>query len=446
MTSSLVVVASSQAVAASSSAVAASSPAVAASSPAVAHLRWSITHLCVHERDGGLLVVVGFFKSFGNVRDVFLSSKNSSRKSRFAFIRFESMVKPIGWRMRRMGEDDGLGVGNKRGRSQEVRCFNNNSRSFVEVVNGLENGIQEHGFEVKKKTLFMSWDSNIYDDNWLNKCAMGVLKKFANVSSVNHRLSLRGFSFSSVYLGDKSIVWCFDSNDDREAFVSNKFFWEDCFSYMLKWCNSLIPQARLVWLDCRGVPLNVWCHSIFMKLRWMFGEPLLVDEDCVHRRRLDRGRVLVLIPHDQSYSNRIKVMVGTFSFEVRVEEDPAVVDMSWLADFLGLRMSTASNSNSNSKSLLEKGNFDAALEVGFQIGQLKNEDKKALDGLVELLRSDEAETHDEEARKQEVGEVVLMESMERDGGRRQIMGEKRDQHIGESSKKDKVKLSKGCGV
>ena len=95
---------------------------------------------------------------------------------------------------------------------------------------------------MKKNILSMSWDTNIYDDNWLNKCAVGVLKKFANVSSVNHRLSLRGFSFSSVYLGDKSIVWCFDSKDDREAFVSNNFFWEDCFSSMLRWCNSLVPK------------------------------------------------------------------------------------------------------------------------------------------------------------------------------------------------------------
>ncbi|KAK3231708.1 hypothetical protein Dsin_003589 [Dipteronia sinensis] len=65
-------------------------------------------------------------------------------------------------------KDDWLGVGGKIGRSQEVGCFNHSSRSFVEVVNGLENGIQEHGSEVKKKILSMSWDSNIYDDNWLN--------------------------------------------------------------------------------------------------------------------------------------------------------------------------------------------------------------------------------------------------------------------------------------
>ncbi|KAK1560481.1 hypothetical protein Q3G72_027080 [Acer saccharum] len=55
----------------------------------------------------------------------------------------------------------------------------------------------------------------------------------------------------------------------------------------------------------------------------------------------------------------------------------------------------SSVSNSNSKSLLEKGNFDAALEVGFDCGQLKNEDIKALDGSVELLSSDEAGTCDE---------------------------------------------------
>ncbi|KAK1576745.1 hypothetical protein Q3G72_016159 [Acer saccharum] len=60
----------------------------------------------------------------------------------------------VGWNSQRLAaarwglstaEDDGLGVGGKRGQSQEVRCLNHSSRSFVEVANGLENGIQKDG-------------------------------------------------------------------------------------------------------------------------------------------------------------------------------------------------------------------------------------------------------------------------------------------------------------
>ncbi|KAK4856789.1 hypothetical protein QYF36_021254 [Acer negundo] len=92
--------------------------------------------------------------------------------------------------------------------------------------------------------------------------------------------------------------------------------------------------------------------------------------------------------------------------------------------------------NSNSKSSLDKGDC----------GQLKNKAIKALDGSGELLRSVEARTRDEEARSQEVGKVILMKSKERDRGRRQKMGEKIDQHMGDWSRKDIVKLSKSFGL
>ncbi|KAI9196345.1 hypothetical protein LWI28_023144 [Acer negundo] len=65
--------------------------------------------------------------------------------------------------------------------------------------------------------------------------------------------------------------------------------------------------------------------------------------------------------------------------------------------------------NSNSKSSLDKSDC----------GQLKNEVIKALDGLGELLRSVEARTRDEEARSQEVGEVILMKNKDGDAVNRE---------------------------
>ncbi|KAI9194119.1 hypothetical protein LWI28_004615 [Acer negundo] len=90
--------------------------------------------------------------------------------------------------------------------------------------------------------------------------------------------------------------------------------------------------------------------------------------------------------------------------------------------------------NSNSTSSLDKGDC----------GQLKNEVIKALDGSGELLRSVEARTRDEEARSQEVGEVILMKSKERDRGRRKKMGEKIDQHMSDGPERTLLKLSKGA--
>ncbi|KAI9197945.1 hypothetical protein LWI28_007187 [Acer negundo] len=222
----------------------------------------------------------------------------------------------VGWKCRRATlavqvlSRDEKGVmygGGKNGLSQKADIKNLCSRSFVEVAKGSKNGIQEKGDEGNKKLLSMLWDSNFGDVSWLSKCAMGVLKDFVNVSSMNQR-----------------------------------------------WCNSHVPQARLVWMECIGVPLNVWCNSFFMKLGWLLGEPLMLDNDCSLRRRLDRGRILRLIPFDQGGSRQIKVKAEDFSFVVRVEEDSAPVDITWFARFLGLRMSFPI-SNSNLNGLLEMG-------------------------------------------------------------------------------------------
>ena len=72
---------------------------------------------------------------------------------------------------------------------------------------------------------------------------------------------------------------------------------------------------------------------------------------------MDRGRVLILIPHEQPRSSRIKVVNGNFSFVVRVEEDSTPVDIRWLDRFMGLG---SSSSGADGNSVLEKGNFDSS--------------------------------------------------------------------------------------
>ena len=116
--------------------------------------------------------------------------------------------------------------------------------------------------------LTMSWIKNQRDSVWLHKCAVGVLKAFSNVSSVNSKLRTRGFSFSSAFLGEKTVLWFFETEIDKEGFIKNRFFWEDCFVSMQDWTDSFLPKSRLAWVICKGVPLSYWCPALFMKLGW----------------------------------------------------------------------------------------------------------------------------------------------------------------------------------
>ncbi|KAI9195244.1 hypothetical protein LWI28_013110 [Acer negundo] len=130
---------------------------------------------------------------------------------------------------------------------------------------------------------------------------MGILKEFSNLSSASSMLSNRGFSFSSHYLGDKMILWNFESIYKMEGFVMNQFFWDDKFASISKWFNAFVPQARTVWINVKGIPASCWCHSFFMQ----FGEL------CVN------------------------VTIGKKVFSAAVEEDEQV-SHHWLSNLLGL--------------------------------------------------------------------------------------------------------------
>ena len=81
----------------------------------------------------------------------------------------------------------------------------------------------------KEVKLSMFWKKQLTTETRLSRCAIGVLKDFSFVSSVNRRLINIDFSFSFLYLGDKSVLWCFNSKVDKEGFIKIRFFWDDCF-------------------------------------------------------------------------------------------------------------------------------------------------------------------------------------------------------------------------
>ncbi|KAK2661896.1 hypothetical protein Ddye_000470 [Dipteronia dyeriana] len=173
------------------------------------------------------------FKAFGKVRDVYLSSKTSSRKSKFDFVRFEtieeankvvmstngmhihgrpisSKVASYGWNNRRFRVERRTGWNYDSGVSRAGQSFNqNNSLSFstfADVVKGENLRNHEKRMEKEEKCMTMRWKRQRVEDKWLSKCVVGVLRHFGNISSVSKRLKDKGFRFSSSYAGDKHFM------------------------------------------------------------------------------------------------------------------------------------------------------------------------------------------------------------------------------------------------
>ncbi|KAK2654263.1 hypothetical protein Ddye_014119 [Dipteronia dyeriana] len=139
------------------------------------------------------------------------------------------------------------------------KSFGKGYLSFVEVEERKSRckvkGSQiDGGTEVPTKIAFMSWNNNKKEETWLSSCTVGILKEFSNASSVNKRLLSRGLFFFSSYLGDKCILWRFNSDLENESIIENRpcprkikvAYGEDSFTLRI-----FEDEARvdLAWLD-----------------------------------------------------------------------------------------------------------------------------------------------------------------------------------------------------
>ncbi|KAK2634494.1 hypothetical protein Ddye_029286 [Dipteronia dyeriana] len=211
------------------------------------------------------------FKPFGRVRDVYLSSRNNSRGRLFAFIRFETMeeavkvvkstngkhvygwpivskVATLGWNSRRIAEADQSyrSVLSNKVKRQKVMPFDqsqqgnkNPSLSFSASLNrgnrekwarsstlSFNNGL-DHKAEKNKEGSEESYP--LLGPTYAETLKVsgkgvrpGVLKTFREVSPVVKGLTDRKIWSSSVYIGDKNILWSFKSIKDRDEFINSR--------------------------------------------------------------------------------------------------------------------------------------------------------------------------------------------------------------------------------
>ncbi|KAK3212628.1 hypothetical protein Dsin_017334 [Dipteronia sinensis] len=177
-----------------------------------------------------LMGLWSIFKPFGTVRDVFLSSKKSGRKSCYTFVRFASKAEaskvanrtndkhvyswPISskvatyeWKDRqstmprghRVNTQDNVSRHQVNDGSKNIVNYMQGSQrakhSYVEVVNDYWRTADEGNETEEVYKPSMTWEGIPNEDSWLSECAIDSLKGFQDVSSVNARLSDRGIGF-----------------------------------------------------------------------------------------------------------------------------------------------------------------------------------------------------------------------------------------------------------
>ncbi|KAK3206392.1 hypothetical protein Dsin_020438 [Dipteronia sinensis] len=176
---------------------------------------------------------------------------------------------------------------------------------------------------------------NLTESKWLDICAIGRLKELSNVSAVNKRLMDRGFRFTTSYMGGKSVLWSFESVYEKEGFIKN-IFW-DTFMVMEEGSVTLENQPKPVWISIARLPLRLWNVAFFQKLGGVPGDLLFIESETLHRRRLDRARLLIAIPGDRPCPSEVRIKDGSWDFPIQMEIDLIPVDFAWLVEQLDLK-------------------------------------------------------------------------------------------------------------
>ncbi|KAK4847470.1 hypothetical protein QYF36_002280 [Acer negundo] len=164
----------------------------------------------------------------------------------------------------------------------------------------------------------------------------GTLRRFDKVSRTNQWLLNRGFAFKSSYLGDKFILWRFDSEQACLTFINNHFLWEDNFLDMEEWSTRVVVKARPMWINFLRVPMCHWNSDFFFQMGREIGDPLLIDVDTILKRNLHVGRMLVLIKHGSSCPKHIRVKEAKGTFMLAVEKGSSSTTLQWIENFLEL--------------------------------------------------------------------------------------------------------------
>lgn len=158
-----------------------------------------------------------------------------------------------------------------------------------EVVRG--NGKEVVGEKWKVKGLQV--ECNI--DTWLSRSKVGKVKEVSSIQALQDAFLVAGFAALKVrYLGGDLVLISGLEDMDLDALLKDDMEWlKETFVSIEPWSPSSIPNSRICWLRCYGLPLNLWrkeCFSFSLQTEYQL---LLVDEDTVNFSRTEYARLQI---------------------------------------------------------------------------------------------------------------------------------------------------------
>jgi len=204
--------------------------------------------------------------------------------------------------------------------------------SFAQVVSGVVaqsgtsgNASGSQGDEVIQLTV----DSEQF--SWLEGSYVGCLKEAPCMQSIKESFIMGGFNRVRLrYLGERYVLLSCDEGEGlSKIIVDNKAWFDEVFVLIIPWDDSFVVKERLVWIRCRGVPLQLWCNQCFTRVGAVVGEVVEIDEATEKRETPEFARFRVKISVT-SVVRRVKdFRINGVLFKVSFEEEGCIPDLAF---------------------------------------------------------------------------------------------------------------------
>jgi len=163
---------------------------------------------------------------------------------------------------------------------------------------------------------------------WLEGCHVGCLKMAPCTQSLKESFVLGGFShFSLRYLGESYVLLsCAEDEGMSKILTENKVWFDDLFLTVVPWDESFAVKERLVWLRCRGIPLQMWCNQCFFRVGELVGKVVEIDEATKKKEKLEYARIRVKILFNSEVKVAKVLNINGVLCTVSFEEEASFLD------------------------------------------------------------------------------------------------------------------------
>ncbi|GLT29949.1 hypothetical protein SLA2020_047780 [Shorea laevis] len=299
------------------------------------------------------------FKRFGRAIQIYIASKKDKWGRPFGFVRYLDVKNPremelnlskikVGERriqanLARHNEENGT-VGLKRreimtiaAQSKRVEA-NVAVKSYADAVKGKERAAEGTGLLGKRWTPkkngrvndeqseleeVLECQPSAENEEWLKNCYVGQIHRLEALTELKDKIMIEGFfSINITPMGGNLVL--IHSEDEGEVMnlVKEGSEWiGEWFKDIKPWSPKEVAKERSTWLQCFGVPLNIWNEELFKRIGIRYGSVIEVDRLTVLRKRLDVGRVCISTAAMENIIKTLKIKVGNVFYQVRICEE-----------------------------------------------------------------------------------------------------------------------------